>query len=193
MAALNVLVVDEFDSEPLLENSLRQHGCEVVTLKLKELDMMQIVQTLNPDVVVLNLYAPNEAVLRTIVDINQNCSLPVVIFAEDQQTETINKVIKAGVSAYIVDGLDPKRIKAIIDIAIARFKEQQALKDELKKTKTQLEDRKLVDRAKAILIKSQGYTEDQAYHALRKLAMDRNIAIGEMAKNVISMAELFNK
>ncbi len=193
MAALNVLVVDEFDSEPLLETSLRQHGCEVVTLKLKELDMMQIVQTLNPDVVVLNLYAPNEAVLRTIVAINQNCSLPVVIFAEDQQTETINKVIKAGVSAYIVDGLDPKRIKAIIDIAIARFKEQQALKDELKKTKTQLEDRKLVDRAKAILIKSQGYTEDQAYHALRKLAMDRNIAIGEMAKNVISMAELFNK
>jgi len=193
MAALNVLVVDEFDSEPLLETSLRQHGCEVVTLKLKELDMMQIVQTLNPDVVVLNLYAPNEAVLRTIVDINHNCSLPVVIFAEDQQTETINKVIKAGVSAYIVDGLDPKRIKAIIDIAIARFKEQHALKEELKKTKTQLEDRKLVDRAKAILIKSQGYTEDQAYHALRKLAMDRNIAIGEMAKNVISMAELFNK
>ncbi|OAI03741.1 ANTAR domain-containing response regulator [Methylomonas methanica] len=193
MAALNVLVVDEFDSEPLLETSLRQHGCEVVTLKLKELDMMQIVRTLNPDVVVLNLYAPNEAVLRTIVDINQNCSLPVVIFAEDQQTETINKVIKAGVSAYIVDGLDPKRIKSIIDIAIARFKEQQALKEELKKTKTQLEDRKLVDRAKAILIKSQGYTEDQAYHALRKLAMDRNIAIGEMAKNVISMAELFNK
>jgi response regulator NasT len=193
MAALNVLVVDEFDSEPLLETSLRQHGCEVVTLKLKELDMMQIVQTLNPDVVVLNLYAPNEAVLRTIVAINQNCSLPVVIFAEDQQTETINKVIKAGVSAYIVDGLDPKRIKSIIDIAIARFKEQQALKEELKKTKTQLEDRKLVDRAKAILIKSQGYTEDQAYHALRKLAMDRNIAIGEMAKNVISMAELFNK
>ncbi|OAI06522.1 response regulator receiver protein [Methylomonas methanica] len=193
MAALNVLVVDEFDSEPLLETSLRQHGCEVVTLKLKELDMMQIVRTLNPDVVVLNLYAPNEAVLRTIVDINQNCSLPVVIFAEDQQTETINKVIKAGVSAYIVDGLDPKRIKSIIDIAIARFKEQQALKEELKKTKTQLEDRKLVDRAKAILIKSQGYTEDQAYHSLRKLAMDRNIAIGEMAKNVISMAELFNK
>ncbi|OQW71883.1 MAG: response regulator [Proteobacteria bacterium ST_bin11] len=193
MATLNVLVVDEFDSELLLEASLRLHGCEVVTLKLKELDVMKIVQTLNPDVVVLNLYAPNEAVLRTIVDINQNCSLPVVIFAEDQQTETINKVIKAGVSAYIVDGLEPKRIKFIIDIAIARFKEQQALKDELKKTKTQLEDRKLMDRAKAILIKSQGYTEDQAYHALRKLAMDRNIAIGEMAKNVISMAELFNK
>lgn len=193
MAALNVLVVDEFDSEHLLEATLRQHGCEVLTLKLKELNMVQIVQTLHPDVVVLNLYTPSEAVLRMIIEINHHYSLPVVIFAEDQQTETINKVIKAGVSAYIVDGLEAKRIKSIVDIAIARFKEQHALKEELKKTKTQLEDRKLVDRAKAILIKSQGYTEDQAYHALRKLAMDRNIAIGEMAKNVISMAELFNK
>jgi response regulator NasT len=112
------------------------------------------------------------------------------MFAEDQQTDTINKVIKAGVSAYIVDGLEPKRLKAIIEIAIARFHEQQALKDELKKTKTQLEDRKLVDRAKAVLIKSQGYSEDEAYHALRKLAMDRKVSIGEMAKNVIAMAEL---
>lgn len=123
-------------------------------------------------------------------EINQHHSIPVVMFAEDQQTETINKVIKAGVSAYIVDGLEPKRLKAIVDIAIVRFNEQQALKDELKKTKTQLEDRKLVDRAKAVLIKSQGYSEDDAYHALRKLAMDRKVSIGEMAKNVIAMADL---
>ncbi|NJA08503.1 ANTAR domain-containing protein [Methylococcaceae bacterium WWC4] len=191
MTALNVLVVDEFDSDRILERTLRQHGCEVATLKLQELDMLRIVQTLHPDVVVLNLYTPTEPILKTIVEINQSYSLPVVMFAEDQQTETINKVIKAGVSAYIVDGLEAKRIKSIVDIAIARFKEHQALKEELKKTKTQLEDRKLVDRAKAILMKSQGFSEEQAYHALRKLAMDRNMAIGEMAKNVISMAELF--
>jgi len=126
-------------------------------------------------------------------EINQHYSVPVVMFAEDQQTETINQVIKAGVSAYIVDGLEPKRLKAIIDIAIARFKEQQGLKEELKKTKTQLEDRKLIDRAKAILIKSQGYSEEQAYHALRKLAMERAVSLGEMAKNVIAMAELLQK
>jgi response regulator NasT len=191
MSTLNVLVVDEFDTERLLEQTLRKHGCEVATLKLKELDIASLVPVLQPDVVVLNLYSPTQAVLKMIVDINHNYSVPVVIFAEDQQTETINQVIKAGVSAYIVDGLEAKRIKSIVDIAIARFREQLALKEELKKTKTQLEDRKLVDRAKAILIKSQGYTEDQAYHALRKLAMDRNIALGEMAKNVISMAELF--
>lgn len=191
MNTLKILVIDEFDADRLIEKSLRQYGYELATLQLRDLNLLNVVASLKPDVVVLNLYTPDEAVLAMMRDINQHHSMPVVMFAEDQQTETINQVIKAGVSAYIVDGLEPKRLKAIIDIAIARFKEQQGLKDELKKTKTQLEDRKLIDRAKAILIKSQGYTEDQAYHALRKLAMDRTISIGEMAKNVIAMAELF--
>ncbi|QPK63252.1 ANTAR domain-containing protein [Methylomonas sp. LL1] len=191
MNPLKVLVVDEFDSDLALEQSLKQHGYQVATLKLRALNLLDVVKTLQPDAVVLNLYTPDDKVLNMMLEINQQHSVPVIMFAEDQQTETINKVIKAGVSAYIVDGLEPKRIKTIIDVAIARFREQQALKNELKKTKDQLEERKLIDRAKAILIKSQGYSEDQAYHALRKLAMDRKVSLGEMAKNVISMAELF--
>ncbi|PPD35063.1 MAG: response regulator [Methylomonas sp.] len=185
-----VLVIDQFDNERLLEQALQKHGYEVATLKLRALNLLEIITSLQPDVVVLNLYSPGDEVLVMMRQINQQYSVPVVMFAEDQQTDTINKVIKAGVSAYIVDGLEPKRLKAIIEIAIVRFQEQQALKDELKKTKIQLEDRKLVDRAKAVLIKSQGYSEEAAYHALRKLAMDRKVSIGEMAKNVIAMAEL---
>ncbi len=190
MTTLKVLVIDGFDEDRLLEKQLRTHGFEVATLQPQCLDLVTVVKSLRPDVMVLNLYTPNQAILDMILDINQNQSMPVVMFAEDQQTETINKVIQAGVSAYIVDGFEPKRIKSIVDIAIARFQQQQALKDELQKTKNQLEDRKLVDRAKAILIKSQGYNEDQAYHALRKLAMDRKLSLGEMAKNVIAMADL---
>lgn len=190
MTSRKILVLDQFDNERLLEQALQKHGYQVATLKLQASNLADIIATLQPDVVVLNLYSPGEEVLVMMRDINQHYSVPVVMFAEDQQTDTINKVIKAGVSAYIVDGLEPKRLKAIIEIAIVRFQEQQALKDELKKTKTQLEDRKLVDRAKAVLIKSQGYSEDEAYHALRKLAMDRKVSIGEMAKNVIAMAEL---
>jgi response regulator NasT len=190
MATLKVLVIDGFDEDRLLEKQLRTHGFEVATLQPQCLDLVTVVKSLQPDVMVLNLYTPDQAILEMILDINQNQSMPVVMFAEDQQTETINKVIQAGVSAYIVDGFEPKRIKSIVDIAIARFQQQQALKDELQKTKNQLEDRKLVDRAKAILIKSQGYNEDQAYHALRKLAMDRKLSLGEMAKNVIAMADL---
>lgn len=191
MVPLKVLVIDEFDSDLVLEQSLTAHGYQVATLKLQALNLLAVVKSLQPDAVVLNLYAPCEKVLEMILSINQEYSVPVIVFAEDQQTETINKVIKAGVSAYIVDGLEPRRIKAIIEVAIARFTEQKALKDELQKTKNQLEERKLVDRAKAILIQSQNYNEDQAYHALRKLAMDRKVSLGEMAKNVISMAELF--
>lgn len=190
MSSLKILVIDEFDADLLLENSLKQLGYQVATLKLQALNLLEVVKTLQPDAIVLNLYTPDDSVLNMMLEINQQYSVPVIMFAEDQQTETINKVIKAGVSAYIVDGMEPKRIKTILEVAIARFKEQQALKDELKKTKNQLEERKLVDRAKALLIKSQGYSEDQAYHALRKLAMDRKISLGEMAKNVIAMAEL---
>lgn len=190
MTTLKVLVIDGFDEDRLLEKQLRTHGFEVATLQPQCLDLVTVVKSLRPDLMVLNLYTPDQAILDMILDINQNQSMPVVMFAEDQQTETINKVIQAGVSAYIVDGFEPKRIKSIVNIAIARFQQQQALKDELQKTKNQLEDRKLVDRAKAILIKSQGYNEDQAYHALRKLAMDRKLSLGEMAKNVIAMADL---
>lgn len=191
MTKPKVLIIEEFDNERLLEKSLRQHGYEAATLRLQALNLPEVIGGLQPDVAVLNLYSPGDKVLKMVLDINQNHSIPVVMFAEDQQTDTINKVIKAGVSAYIVDGLEPKRIKTIVEIAIARFKEQQALKEELKKTKIQLEDRKHIDRAKAILIKSQGYSEDEAYRALRKLAMDRKISLGDMAKNVIAMAELF--
>jgi two-component system, response regulator / RNA-binding antiterminator len=191
MTKPKILIIEEFDNERLLEKSLRQHGYEAATLRLQALNLLEVINSLQPDVAVLNLYSPGDKVLKMVLDINQNHSIPVVMFAEDQQTDTINKVIKAGVSAYIVDGLEPKRIKTIVEIAIVRFQEQQALKEELKKTKNQLEDRKQIDRAKAILIKSQGYSEDQAYHALRKLAMDRKISLGEMAKNVIAMAELF--
>lgn len=190
MKPLKVLIVDEVQSDKLLEDTLQKYGFEIACLPLQSLDLSAIVLSLLPDIVVLNVFTPTQAMLKAILTINQSHSVPVIIFAEDQDSETINQVIKAGVSAYIVDGFDTKRIKTIIDIAIARFKEQQALKDELKKTKSQLEERKLIDRAKGLLMKSQGYNEDEAYHALRKLAMDRNIAIGEMAKNVISMADL---
>ncbi|MBS3963191.1 MAG: ANTAR domain-containing protein [Methylomonas sp.] len=189
MATLNVLVIDELDTDRVLETCLRQQGYEVATLKLQKLNLGEVIAHLRPDVVILNLYSPNDTVLKMIRTINQQHSLPVVMFAEDQQTGTINEVIRAGVSAYIVDGLEPRRIKTIVEVAIARFKEQQHLLDELKKAKTQLEDRKYIDRAKALLIQSKGYSEDEAYHALRKLAMDRKVSLGDMARNVIAMAE----
>ena len=99
MAALKVLVIDEFDTDHLIANSLQQYGYEIAKLGLRALNLVDVVKTLKPDVVVLNLYTPDERVLAMMRDINAQHSVPVVMFAEDQQTETINQVIKAGVSA----------------------------------------------------------------------------------------------
>lgn len=193
MNKLNVLVANELENDDVLQHTLRLCGYEVAELSLQGLCLLDTVKTLKPDIVLLNLYRPGERILKDIININQHHAVPVIMFAEDQGTDTINKVIKAGVSAYIVDGFEAKRVKVIVEIAIARFKEQQALKLELEKTKTKLEERKDIDRAKALLIKSQRYTEEQAYHALRKLAMERSLSIGEMAKNVLAMADLLSK
>lgn len=193
MSKLNVLVANELEDDDVLQQTLRRCGYEVAVLSLQGLDLLEMVKSLSPDIVVLNLYRPGQTILQQVIGINRQHAVPVIMFAEDQSTDTINKVIKAGVSAYIVDGFEAKRIKAIIDIALARFKEQQALKLELEKTRTKLEERKDIDKAKALLIKSQGYTEEQAYHALRKLAMERSLTIGEMAKNVLAMADLLNQ
>lgn len=190
MVAHKILIVDEIQADSQLEERLSRYGYEVACLPLQSLDICRVVLSLLPDVIVMNLYSPTPRILDAILEINRSHPVPVIVFAEDQETETINRVIKAGISAYIVDGYEAKRINAIVEIAIARFKEHQSLKTELEQTKTKLVEHKLIDRAKGLLIQSRGFTEDQAYHTLRKLAMDRNITIGEMARNVISMADL---
>ncbi|WP_349432156.1 ANTAR domain-containing protein [Methylomarinum sp. Ch1-1] len=193
MSKLSVLVANELEGDDVLQQTLQHCGYDVAALNLSGLELLEMVKNLRPDIVILNLYRPDKTLLQQVIGINQQHAVPVIMFAEDQSTETINKVIKAGVSAYIVDGFEAKRIKAIVDIALARFKEQHALKLELEKTKTKLEERKDIDKAKALLIKTQGYSEEQAYHALRKLAMERGLTIGDMAKNVLAMADLLNQ
>lgn len=143
-----------------------------------------------PDVILFTVNSPSQNLLEDLYSLDQLNPVPVIMFASDGCAETIKKVINAEVSAYIVNGLDAARIPVIIHTAIARFNQRQQLKDALNEARSQLEDRKQIDRAKAILIKTQKFTEDQAYHTLRKLAMDRNITLGEMARNVIAMAEL---
>lgn len=189
MNPLNVLVIEQNSDDNELEAILLSQGIKAKTTTLQAVDTMDVANT-QPDVILFNSHRATEVVLKTISEINKFYAAPIILFSDDADTKAVNKVIKAGVSAYIVNGLESKRIKSIIDIAIARFGQQKLLKDELEKTKSKLEERKLIDRAKGILIKTRGFSEDESYHTLRKLAMDRNIAIAEMAKNVISMAEL---
>lgn len=188
MNALNVLLIEDETADQLLEKILVAKGYLVANTATSITDIQSLVEN-STDIVIFNIDSPKKY-FQDIHCLSQKQSLPIIIFASDDTADTINQIIKSGVSAYVVNSGEPNRIDSIINIAIARFNEQQRLKNELEKTKSRLEERKLVDRAKGILIKTRGFTEDDAYHTLRKLAMDRNIAIGEMAKNVIAMAEL---
>jgi len=112
------------------------------------------------------------------------------MFAKKSDARMIRKALRAGVSAYVVDGLSPQRLEPIMDVAIARFEQHQELRRELKVATRKLSDRVVIDRAKGILMKARGLDEDVAYKALRKLAMDRGKPLGEVAEEVVEMARL---
>jgi two-component system, response regulator / RNA-binding antiterminator len=186
---LNVLLVESDLNNTLLENALKSYGVDF--LKIQHIPLfLTLVKESRPDVIIFNVDTPSEKLISDLHTLDQQLPLPVIMFASDGSSETINKAIKAEVNAFIVDGLPCQHLNSIIQVAIARFKQRQVLKNALEDARTQLEDRKQIDRAKAILIKTQNFTEEEAYHTLRKLAMDRNITLGEMSRNVIAMAEL---
>lgn len=186
---LNVLLVESDINNTLLETALKNDGFDILKTQYGPL-FLTVAKESGPDVIIFNIDTPSEKLITDLHTLSQQLPLPVIMFVADGSSETINKAIKAEVSAFIVDGLAGHRVNSIIQVAIARFKHRQALKNALEEARTQLEDRKQIDRAKAILIKTQNFTENEAYHTLRKLAMDRNITLGEMARNVIAMAEL---
>jgi response regulator NasT len=190
MNRLNVLLIESDLSTILLENAIKDAG--FVCLKAHyNSTFLALVREITPDIIIFNLDTPSKELLADLQTLSHQSALPVIMFVNDDDIDTINQAIKAEVSAYIVDGLESNRITSIINVAIARFKYHQSLKNALEEACAKLEDRKQIDRAKAILIKTQSFSEDEAYHTLRKLAMDRNITLGEMAKNVVAMSELF--
>ena len=145
---------------------------------------------LRPDLIVLDVSVPSTQLLDQLHLIGEELPLPIVMFTDDADSGAIRRAIAAGVSAYIVDGLYVNRLGAVLNVALARFQEMQSLRGELKSTRRSLNDRKKIDRAKGILMQRRGISEDAAYHSLRKLAMERNQKIGEVADSVISAAAL---
>lgn len=186
---LNILLVRDDINHTLLDNALIKESWHIRKIQLSSLFLTHV-KEFNPGLIILALDFPSESIIADLHSLDQRSPVPVIIFAQHTSEEITHKIINAEVSSYIVDGLNPQRLESIIHVAVARFKQRQAQRQALEDARVQLEDRKQIDRAKAILIKTQKFTEDSAYHTLRKLAMDRNITLGEMARNVIAMAEL---
>ncbi|MEN8169177.1 MAG: ANTAR domain-containing protein [Pseudomonadota bacterium] len=190
---LKVLLIDENRGHSaLLEQVLNGADHEVIAILASGENISQQVAELQPDVVIVDLESPGRDTLEHLRCISRDNPKPVVMFADDSDSSSIDKAIEAGVSAYVVDGLSDNRIKPLMDVAIARFREYQALKDELARVKTTLEERKLIDRAKGIIMKRKGCGEEEAYQMLRKTAMSSNQRLAEVARNLITSLELLD-
>ncbi|MCK9285044.1 MAG: ANTAR domain-containing protein [Rhodocyclaceae bacterium] len=188
---LRVLVIDESESRAgEICAGLALAGYQVAALLPSVLDLSARVEQLRPDAILIQTDSPSRDTLEHLAVANAELPRPVVMFSSKSDSQTIRKAVKAGVSAYVVDGLSAKRLRPIIEVAIARFEEFQAMKSERDEAKQQLADRKTLDRAKGVLMKARGMSEEEAYSALRKLAMDRKQSIAQVAAQVLEMATL---
>ncbi|MDD5329735.1 MAG: ANTAR domain-containing protein [Sulfuricella sp.] len=188
---LRVLLVDEtFERAALLKHALQEAGCKIIAHVSASADLPGLVAELKPDLILLDTESPDRDTFEHLCVISRDQPRPIVMFTHDNDSDKIRAAIRAGVSAYVVDGLKSERLKPIMDVAIARFNEFQAMRRDLEKAESQLAERKVVDRAKGILMKQRGWSEDEAYQALRKMAMDKGLRLSEVAGQVISIAEL---
>ena len=182
-----VLVDSCSDRRTVLRRAFREFGYELLA---QHSDLDALPEEFNkaiPDILVLGVDMPDWRYLEKVASLSKLNPLPVVIFAEKGAPAIVERSVKAGVSAFVVDDIQPQRIPSILTVAVARFKEKQSLVNELHKTKSKLAERKVVEKAKGLLMEKQSYTEEQAYAMLRKLAMDQGKSIAYVAETTISL------
>ena len=189
--SLSVLLVDD-DPEraAIVEPALREAGYEVVTVVDTAAEMLAQVRAMKPDVIIIDRDSPDRDTLEHVCMITRDDPRPIVMFTQDKNQALMRAALKAGVSAYVVDGLSVERVRPIVEVALARFEQWQALRRELDQAQTNLAERKVIERAKGIVMKQRRCSEDEAYALLRKLAMDRHQRLAQVAESVITMAEL---
>lgn len=183
-----------FDEDALratvLEEGLTAAGGTEVTIVSDPHGLLAAITSADPDVVFMDLQSPNRDSFESMLAVSRAVARPIAVFVDEGDSERIEAAMDAGVSAYIVDGLKKERIKSILDVTISRFNAFSSLRRELEETKAELEDRKLVDQAKRLLMKRRKLTEDQAYALIRKTAMSKNTKIVEIARSMIAVADL---
>jgi response regulator NasT len=188
---LRVMIVDDSEERSLyLRLMLEQVGYTVVAEVFEPSKIYDAVTRRKPDVIIIDTESPSRDTLEHIAVLSETAPRPIVMFSADRASDTIREAVQAGVSAYIVDGLAAERVQPIIEVAMARFESFQAVKTELAQVKTKLSERKLVEKAKGVLMKARSIDEDAAYAALRKMAMERNLTIGEVSRQLLAVSDL---
>ena len=186
-----IAIVDESPIRAaILEEGLREAGYTEVVRIGEMQSLLSRIYALDPDVIVIDLENPSRDILEQMFQVSRAVRRPIAMFVDQSDTASIQASVDAGVSAYIVDGLKKERLKPILDLCISRFNAFSRLQDELDRTKSALEDRKVIDRAKGILMKLKGLTEEEAYVLLRSTAMREKKKIGEIAQSILTASEL---
>ncbi|WJR74873.1 ANTAR domain-containing protein [Bradyrhizobium sp. NP1] len=186
-----IVIVDESPIRAaILEEGLREAGYSSVVRISEMQSLLSRIYAVDPDIIVIDLENPSRDVLEQMFQVSRAVRRPIAMFVDQSDSASIQASVDAGVSAYIVDGLKKERIKPILDLCVSRFNAFAKLQDELDRTRTALEDRKVIDRAKGILMKMKGLTEDEAYVLLRSTAMREKKKMSEIAQSIITASEM---
>jgi response regulator NasT len=185
-SSLRILIVDQNAKRAsILEEGLREAGCADVVVVREVHNLLRRIVDIDPDVIFIDLENPNRDVLEQMFQVSRTVPRPIAMFVDQSDTATIERAIDAGVVTYVVDGLRKERIKPILDTTISRFKAFKKLRDQLDDARQALEDRKLVDKAKGLLMNQRHLSEADAYEWLRRTAMNENRRLAEIAERVI--------
>jgi len=188
---LRVMLVDNhMERTAPLKQSLSDAGYEVIAHLTDTENLDEAVRKLQPDIVIIDIDSPSRDTLEHLIVMGQNAPRPIVMFTHDGDTQKIREATRAGVSAYVVGGIPDERLKPIMDAAIARFEEFKALRLELTEANTKLSERKVIEKAKGLLMKRRGVDEDEAYRLLRNMAMEQNVKLAVLAEQVVQAAKL---
>ena len=190
---LRVLLVDENESRAAeVAAGLREDGCEIVAIVRDPADLVRLVREARAEVIVCDLDTPSRDALESMRALHRDEPRPVVMFVDRGGEAGIEEAVQAGVAAYVIEGLSPSRVRGVIDGAVARFRAHQSLRAELEQARTALTERKLVERAKGILMSTRGLSEEEAFRSLRRLAMDQGRRLIEVADSVIALESMLS-
>lgn len=188
---LTILVIDENAVRAaIIDEGLREAGHTHVTVVHEVNGIARIVETLAPDVIIIDIENPNRDMMEHLFQLTRTVERPIAMFVDRSDTASIEAAVDAGVSAYIVDGLKKERVKPILDMAVSRFNAFSRLQRELAQARSALEERKIIERAKGILMKMRGLSEEEAFALLRQTAMNEKKKLADIAQSVVTAAGL---
>ena len=175
-----------------LRIGLLENGYNIVAVLPVDTFLPDRISQIQPDMIIVDAESQARDTLEHVVMATREARRPIVLFTDDDDTSHVKDAIAAGVTAYVVAGLASDRVKPVLEVAMARFQHEETMRRELADARTQLSERKVIDRAKGLLMTRNGLTEEEAYARLRKTAMDRGLRLAEVAQRVLDVADVLS-